>query len=381
MAFWNRRPQGYVYVYSYNPKTGKQQTLRRSITNKLDDLTDREIDEWVQKWSDENEKMRPRVEAKSHSAEVDRHITDWAHYLESRGLHRNTITGHVSRMNRFVAPFFTGLPLDDWPKRSIKLLAHLQELELGTRLIQQCNGALRKFYQWAGEEDIIRSGYEIKLRNPVFVKPPTPLKRIVFPTEVLEFAENADKPKHVRMFALLSYFLALRPQEVFAAMPQHFKAGMSVRELECSKTIGTLKPLDEKQAFDFFDRLVIYVHEQKDGSGKIDECKKGSNGWVNCFSERAARAVVQLLKEMPAGRRVGKYNNRRLYSDWKEHGIKDCTIKDMRRSSLYWLGHHTSIQPMQLQKFARHSDIKTTMIYMRRPEDKLKAQTGLELDC
>jgi hypothetical protein len=67
---------------------------------------------------------------------------------------------------------------------------------------------------------------------------------------------------------------------------------------------------------------------------------------------------------------------------WSKSGIKDIALKDLRRASLYWLGHYTNITLVGLQSHARHADPKTTALYYRRPDEEFEGSLDeLDLDA
>jgi hypothetical protein len=137
-----------------------------------------------------------------------------------------------------------------------------------------------------------------------------------------------------------------------------------------------------------FNRLVVHIREQKTdgkiGSSASSEPKAHSKGWVGCFNEQAAREIVELLTGFgPTQPLFSVTNNRTLYKYWQQDGIQGITLKDLRRASLYWLGHHSNFskEPIKLMKHARHKRIDTTMLYLRRPEESLEGNLVLDLDA
>jgi hypothetical protein len=67
-----------------------------------------------------------------------------------------------------------------------------------------------------------------------------------------------------------------------------------------------------------------------------------------------------------------------MYADW---AFEDFAPKDLRRASLYWLGHETQISLLQLMKHARHSSTETTLKYLRRPAESLEEWSVLDLEA
>ncbi len=56
-------------------------------------------------------------------------------------------------------------------------------------------------------------------------------------------------------------------------------------------------------------------------------------------------------------------------------------MKDLRRASIYWLGHHTNIGIIELKSHARHKRVDTTALYLRRPEEQIDELDALDLDA
>ncbi len=65
---------------------------------------------------------------------------------------------------------------------------------------------------------------------------------------------------------------------------------------------------------------------------------------------------------------------------WKKAGINKITLKDLRRASLYWLGHYSELNFVDLKNHARHSQPSTTPLYVRRPEEAFDEVGGAMLD-
>jgi hypothetical protein len=246
-------------------------------------------------------------------------------------------------------------------------------------VIRAANVSYRKFYAWLGEENHV-TPVKIKLRAPTIEAKHTKLPRTLAPDEVLKWAKKCPVA-HVRLCGLLGYFLSLRPQESFAARELDFQFGKVVSDLECGKVM---------KENGFYDQFAIMVHRQKQNNGEIlSHAKSESEGWIACWNKEAAKLIVDAVNELDKlvvsrkkNRKVDpneslvKWNNRKLYEDWKKFGLRNMDLKDLRRASLYYLGMHTSIQPLQLMKHARHKNIETTMLYCRRPKEAVAARIG-----
>jgi hypothetical protein len=120
-----------------------------------------------------------------------------------------------------------------------------------------------------------------------------------------------------------------------------------------------------------FDRLAVRVERQRHGHDEYDP-KADNIGWVACFDAKAAKEIVKLAQTVEFKYRMDSYQRR-----WK-HLKLGFTLKDLRRASLYWLGHHSKLSVVELRNHARHSSLETTSLYVRRPDTD--AERGLNLD-
>lgn len=193
------------------------------------------------------------------------------------------------------------------------------------------------------------------------------------PDEVMEYVA-ATSDLHLKLTALFGYFSSLRPQEIFALRKGDLIAGSKAEELECCKTMAS-KGL--------YSRLAVNVHRQRIKNGKFAPPKSHSKGHVAIFDERAAKAIVFLLKDvkdplMPLFPHLPDWHMKL----WVKNGIPKSTTKDLRRASLYYLGHKTALNDLvSLMKHARHKKPETTMLYLRRPGEVTGEWQELDLDA
>jgi hypothetical protein len=128
-----------------------------------------------------------------------------------------------------------------------------------------------------------------------------------------------------------------------------------------------------------YDKFAINITKQRTQEGTITKPKAFSVGWVACFNEAAARAVVTHIKAMGTEELFPQRNDW-LFEHWKKFGIPGITLKDLRRSSLYYLGHRVGMEFSGLSAHARHAKPETTMLYLRRPEENMES-LDLDLDA
>lgn len=381
MAFWTRKPnrQGVPkYVVVYTMQDGKQSQIPRKRTKHLDTMEDFQIDHWVDQYTRQYE--RPKIHPDSlhfSDSRLAGYIHSFVQYrIVRRGRHAGT-EEHMGRMMiQWVFPFFLqqNPPATDpntWPGCSIRLLEYWESKQIALHTQRCMNTFLRKFWKWMTEENIIHTDIPLRLRTPVIAQQPTLLKLVVRPEDVLEYAQSPVVPE-LRILALLGYFCSLRPQESYGADRKDFRAGSGVTELECGKAMAKLG---------LWNRLAIKVDRQRDPRGKVTKPKTQiSRGWVCCFDAQAAALLVGLIKERQ-GRIIDSYTPDYWTKRWRREGIKGVTLKDLRRASLYWLGHYTEMQALQLRRHARHSRFETTLLYLRTPEETLPEIDDLDMDA
>jgi len=367
MAGWQRTPAGKVSVYYY--MNGKQKKLPRAETTHLDNEPDHNIEYWITNWELSHQVRRvPTVRLSD--TEVIKLLDRFCKYMQSRGKDERTIRGYRNGLLAYTLPFFVEIELlrspSFWPSRSIKLLAHMETtLGLGPRTINTYNVALRRFWHWMTEEGIVDQ--PLRLRNAIVGGSKTPLKFTITPKDVLDHVYGSPK---IRLIALIGFFFSLRSQELAAICPSDFKGGSKVTGLECCKVMAKAK---------LYSRFAAKITKQKSGKN-IKGPKNNSTGWVACFDERAAREIVELLRDLPPTEPIWTTRPDWLYKVWGREGFPGITIKDLRRASIYWLGHYGGMDFTALKNHARHSDPSTTALYVRRPDDLGDEDDWVELD-
>ena len=374
MAYWQRRSNGRIFVYVF--KDGKPNALPRKQVMQLDGEPDCNVDHWVNNYSRIIEK-RPDKTPPPTDAQLNKYVADYLAYLASRKKAYSTLAYLRHALTYQIIPYFLNNepPLKDpqqWPAKSIKLLEHLQNQKLSENQILRANTALRGFWQYFCDEGIIQNGLDIRIRRPVINQKVTPLKFTLTPGAVLDYVhKTADK--ELKLMALLGYFFSLRTQEIFALRKSDFRAGSQARDLECCRVLDR---------FQLYSKLSVHITRQRSCyAGVFSDPKSDSRGWVGCFDERAAKLIVELLNPYsnqisPLIRFLPDHNIKR----WRKSGINGITLKDLRRASLYWLGHYTGMGVVELKNHARHSMIDTTSLYLRRPEEQLEQVDTLDLE-
>jgi integrase len=302
-----------------------------------------------------------------------------AHLRDSENKRDGTIAEHRRNLFQRIIPFFLGLehPLadpNDWPLASPQMLKSFRKNKVSDSLTNKCNVALRKFWKYLVEENHVRGDKDLVTRNPSLwnYSAISPLKLVMTPEEILGLVGRlADRDYAI--FVLLGYFCSLRPQEIFGLRLDRIKAGQEVTFLEAAARFRRLG---------LYDRLVVDVINQKTKKLKIEDPKKGSKGIVACFNRDAAVALAKLTADMEDGTQfLLRRSPNEFYKEWpfrKGGTMPDgypCPIfapKDLRRASLYWLGHNTDISEINLKKHARQKSSKSLELYLRTPEQDVK---------
>ena len=376
MAYFQNK-NGAVYLYRHDPVSGKNSPLPRSETKHLDGQPEHNLEAWKANWerAHEGKRSEPTVLV---DADLIRYMTSYVAYVKGRERSKPTLAWHKQMLNDHVLPFFANhepklLDPHLWPQKSVKMLAHLKEKDCSNATILRCNTVLRAFWKWLAEEGhTVDRESPLLLRNPNVKKNKTPLKFTATPENILAWLASTSE-RDIRFMALAGYFFSLRPQETFALRPRDFIAGSKAQAMDCGDAMKRMK---------LYDRLAVNIHRQRVQDGSFAEPKVHSSGHVSCFDEKAAGLLVDLLKgldkDTPLIHQLPDWSGKR----WLRLGYPDLKLKDLRRASIYWLGHKTEFSgnPILLQKHARHSDLDTTGLYLRRPGESETEWEELDLN-
>jgi hypothetical protein len=210
------------------------------------------------------------------------------------------------------------------------------------------------------------------LDNRVVEASKTPLKFTLTPDEVLVWAKACTSPE-LKFIALAGYFFSLRPADTFGARRQDFLAGSAVEKLEDYKVLSR---------YGVAAKLAINITNCRDQYGRVyDPTDRKRGGIVVCTHLEAAKLLVDLIK-VKTGYLIDTRKPEYWVKLWRKRGIPGITIKDLRRASIYWLGHYTDLPFVGLKNHARHVDPETTDLYVRRPEELFENQLDdLDLDA
>lgn len=369
MAFWQKK-SGKVYVLFWDAQEKKQKALPRQFTKHLDSLSDSVIDSWVNNYELTHENNKRDIKKSVKTASLEYLIVEYGQFRRAKGVRKPTVYAEQIRLKDIVS-FFESINVLDpilWPNHTIDLFTYFQNKNASPSLVNSSNVALRGLWNWLITKRYVTAG-PISLISSINRRKKTPLRFTLTPSEVLHFAMTAE-PK-IAFMALCGFFMSLRPQETFALSKKDFVGGAKVTHLNCSKAMAKSG---------LYHKFVVDITCQLAREGLIDEPKAGSAGWVACFNEDAARLVVKLVNESQDDR-ICKWGADHLGKLWSKHGYPGISLKDLRRASIYWLGHNTELTFAELQNHARHLRAETTALYVRRPDEELKNRAGdLSLD-
>jgi hypothetical protein len=373
MAFWNRRENRAgrpVQVYYFDGE--KQVGVPRKLYRHLDNEPDHVIEEWVARWSNLNEAkaIRPDLIKAQVPSDWSALIDEFCTFMLKEGRAANTVKDHKRHLLTSL-PYFAEVGCErfaDFYSYSRRLSPWLTEQGKSARRIWAINQSINLWWEFLDEQKGLVEG-KLKLTGGHKTKNSTPLKLILKPEEIL--GAQCTHPQ-IRLMMLIGYYFSLRPQETLALTPAHFRAGSPATFLECCKALDSAG---------LFSKLAVNIERQKVG-GKFKAPKKNSVGWVGCFDEAGAREIVSLIKTVKKDELLFPFTTDTYFKLWRKHGLANTVSKDMRRASLYWLGHYSKLPVSALKNHARHQSIETTMLYTRRPEELTDADwQQLDLDA
>lgn len=381
--YFQRKGKNGTAVYVYHHTDGKNKPLPRSITKQLDGKMDWEVEDWMLWWAAVNavSHRKPRASLGSLADLVDGCLG----FMESQGLNKKTVSIHKDRLYD-ILPFFADKPIHDtWYLKIGELYSWMLDKDWTPQRHNACNVSFRAFYRWLQDQGIVKHRHSIALRNRPVLGRKTPLKYTLTPEQVLAHVASLSKPEF-RLMALVGFFFSLRTDEVFGLRRSDFIAGSRAQIMEASKVMA-------KRGL--YSKLVVNIRQCRRGSGEIySPSNRKRGGIVSCFDAKAAKLIVELIKTIPKhpllkdkdGKYtieppiIGHYKPNWWSVQWRTKGIPELTQKDLRRASLYWLGHYTEFNLVDLQNHARHTNPLTTSLYTRRPEEEFDSGQFDELD-
>lgn len=344
-----------VCVYYW--KDDKQVQVPRKLTKHLDGKPEAMIDDWMV-WYAATKSIALRVVKREFSSELEKLLGRYEEYLKSRRKHPNTVKGHIDRV-RLALPVFADADYDGWYLLGGKLEEHLRE-HVNPHRHNRINQSFRAFYVWLQQVNEIRHRHGLLLVNRVLDETKTPLQFTLTPADVLAWAKACPVPE-LKFIALAGFFFSLRTGEVFGARRHDFVAGKAVEVFEDYKVLSKVGQAT---------KLVINIQNCRANNGKeYKPSARKRGGIVVCTNTEAAQLLIKLINAHEGYVITEDHKPEYWVKTWRKRGIPGITIKDLRRASLYWLGHYTDIPFVGLKNHARHRDPETTALYVRRPEE------------
>lgn len=362
-----KRPNSGSWEISIREVGKTRPACPRARYKHLDGQPEHNVWHWIAQNLDHPETKPPLTE--NLASLVERFVAYYRDVLEKSD---QTFSEHKRHLLQNVIPYFLTRdpPLTDpnlWHACSQQMTEYLlSQKKLTKGQVRRCNTALRKFYSWLNYA-------KVTAVPTILVHPPaadkekktTLLKVFISPEQAAEMARKETNPD-LRCILLFGYFFSLRPQEIFGADVGDLRVGKLVAQLEAAKAMHGLK---------LYNFMAVHITKQRDKKKKLGIPKNDSKGWVACFDEAGAELVVETLEARSPDESVCTAMPNQLYKAWREkYGFK---IKDLRRASLYWLGHNTEMTLTQMMKHARQRSEEALQLYLRRPEESLEAWTGL----
>ena len=371
MYFTICKKTGKVRLYEFDRI--QQKSLPRSKSMHLDGQPAEVIQNFI------NQFNKPKIVGVSNETLTDHVIRFCKYERDMRKLDPSTIKCKEHLLLTYVIPYFLSVDAKDpnkWGSKCVKLVDYLINKKLSQNQIVKCNVALTGLWSFMQDEQIVYSSMKLRLRKPLLAtKADTPLQFTLTPEDVIKFASNAEPD--MAFLALTGYFFSLRTQETLALTRNDFRAGGNAASLECCKVF---------KKNNLFDKFAVNIEKQKSKSLKINNArpKSGSKGWVACFNETAAKMIIANIKEIEvtaAGEPLVRFSVDHNIKRWRSSGIKGITLKDLRRASIYWLGHYSDLGLIELKSHARHNKTDTTALYLRRPNESIATLDDLDLEA
>lgn len=369
--FFQRKPgKKLPRVCVYYSKDGKQVPVPRKFTKHLDGKDDWEIEDWMRWYEAVNNIDSRRVFAEL--GEFEEVLDQFLAHLKTQKLNKNTIKIYSNSLKLTLPHFLQEPNLDAWYLLTGGLYKHLLKLAISAEQHNRANQSFGAFYRWLQLQGMVKHRHGLMLVNRPSERSKTPLERVIEPDEVLAWARAQASPE-LKFMALAGFFLSLRTGETFGARKTDFVAGAVARKMEAAKVLAKAgMPCN----------LVMNVQTGRRANGETygsTDLKRG--GIVGCFNQEAAQMLVKLINAAQDNLII-QDKPEKWIKLWSKQGIANITLKDLRRASLYWLGHYTDITLVGLQSHARHTDPKTTALYYRRPEEEFEGSLDvLDLDA
>lgn len=364
MAYWQRK-NGRVYIRYYDPETKKRVRLPRNYVSHLDGLADTDIDKWVDQWSQQNiSKSKIDLFVDYSSDEV---VTLIKAFLAERESVRKIDKSTMQQTERFFRTHILDYFVREKGQKDVRswqfilsgFTHYLIDKNLSINYIKKVLQSLRQFSEYLVRNHIL-AGTWLPLIPSTNKQSNTPLPKEHSPQEIIVSLRTLDPD--LRLLGLLGYFASLRPAETMALKLTDFYTGEQAIELASTQSVLHEHGVGSK--------LTVHIDKQRAVHNK-DQTKspktRSSVAYVAVWYREGAKEIAGLLTESEI--RLFPHSRDYYFRKWKNKGLP-ISLHDLRRSSGLYLGRTLNLPVQLVQEHMRHTDIKTTMLYMRRPEKK-----------
>lgn len=169
--------------------------LSRSESQHLDDLSDSEVEDWVNRWSNLRavSKVAPRKAPIREAAIVEQVPRRLVYLKVNEAKHPSTIAEHSRNLFRYALPYFVNQAkcqtLGQCKSEAKELRGWLvSDAHLSPKKLRSVNQTLSKFWRWANEEGLVEGGLILR-RLPIKANR-IPLQFTLKPSEVLRWSSR-----------------------------------------------------------------------------------------------------------------------------------------------------------------------------------------------
>ncbi len=380
-AGFYRNRYGHVIIQVYDPERKATRKVPRDECAHLDGAGDEVVGRWRDLYLQRTRAVTERV-AGGELAPTEEAAFLFRQFLDEHQRLRKTSSStradEEGRWRGFVQKFFVGecaaRDVRLWSMYAADFPNWLATTALKTNQQKKVLNLTRRFGEFLKRHRKVAESWTfmIPVDNAAAA---TPLCYELKPEEVIAFA--LEGRVRTRLMALLGYFAGLRPEETIALKKSDFFTGDRARSL--SKTFKRF------EAHGLGSGLSVAVSRAYKKDGRIDEPKtRASRAVVNVWHQEGARVLGLLLRDLPDGwlfpgvRKDAPICRDAQFKFWAKYGLRGgseadggvevITLHDLRRASCLFLGRTLDLPVTIVQEHMRHSDLKTTMLYMRRPD-------------
>lgn len=391
--------QAYCYYYS---QEGKQIWIPRSDTKHLDHGFESNLKYFCSQIESKFGRHSNRIYQPTRPYVSEELLKKFLEHCKKRN-DETTAEGKISLLNRFVLPYFTQNTEEGqacqsfhrWIDKSLRLYQYVTRLGNSAHIARSCNTAAQSFWTFLKEYQYLPvdifplpltsppRGERISIKREAISRvsldiaqqffnhdddEDTPLDSTITVDEMLSWARQ-QSDNSMKLIGLVGYFASLRSQEILALKPEYFLASETARQIPKCRAMGTYQWKDTNE--NLFGGMAINVFNQLDTRNNLKRTKGYSRGQSAVFNKDAAFMIAEILENLRQRDRWNFWlfprNPNYYFHNWRRFSPKACSIKDLRRASIWELAHLSNIDVHGLTSHARHRDPKTTLLYYRSP--------------